>query len=96
VYYLPVKVLIVLVISIPQSTNTESCSLSNRSPGALRMKRMRDRRQRGFRCYLLEVSEADIDALVARGFLDRMRRHEPGSVERAITGLLRNFTACDL
>jgi hypothetical protein len=40
---------------------------------------------------LLEVSEADIDALVASGFLDRMRRHEPGSVERGITGLLRNL-----
>ena len=52
---------------------------------------MRDRRQRGFRCYLLEVSEADIDALVARGFLDRMRRHEPGAVERAIGGLLDNL-----
>ena len=54
------------------------------------MQRMRDRRQRGFRCYLLEVSEADIDALV-RGFLDRMRRNEPGAVERAIGGLLDNL-----
>jgi len=52
---------------------------------------MRERRQRGFRCYLLEVCEADIDALVARGFLDRMRRHEPGAVERAIGGLLDNL-----
>ena len=64
---------------------------SNRSPGALRMRQMRERRQRGFRCYLLEVCEADIDALVARGFLDRMRRHEPGAVERAIGGLLDNL-----
>ena len=55
------------------------------------MKRMRDRRPRGFRCYLLEVSEADVDALVARGFLDRMRRHEPGAVEKAIGGLLDNL-----
>ena len=55
------------------------------------MKRMRQRRQRGFRCYWLEICEGDIDALVARGFLDRMRRHEPGAVERAIGGLLDNL-----
>jgi hypothetical protein len=80
--------------SLPQSTTAKSCFFSlkpKRSPGALRMKRMRDRRQRGFRCYLLEVSEADIDALVASGFLDRMRRNESGAVERAIGGLLDNL-----
>jgi hypothetical protein len=64
---------------------------SNRSAGAIRMKRMRDRRQRGFRCFQIEVSKADLDALVARGFLDRMRRNEPGAVERAIGGLLDNL-----
>jgi hypothetical protein len=52
---------------------------------------MRERRRRGFRCYWLEICEADIDALVARGFLDRMRRNEPGAVERAIGGLLDNL-----
>jgi hypothetical protein len=64
--------------------------LSARStrPGTIRMARLRERRQRGFRCYLVEVCEADIDALVARGFLDRQRRNHPGAVERAIGGLL--------
>jgi len=52
---------------------------------------MRERRQRGFRCYLLELSEADINALVSRGFLDRLRRHEQGAVEQAIGGLLDNL-----
>jgi hypothetical protein len=59
------------------------------------MKRMRERRQRGFRCYLLEVSDADIEALVARGFLDRMRRNESGAVDRAIDGLLDNLHGYD-
>jgi len=63
----------------------------HRSAGAVRMKRMRDRRQRGCRCFQIEVSKADIDALVARGFLDRMRRNEPGAVERAIGGVLDNL-----
>jgi hypothetical protein len=82
------------VISIPALNASNACSLteaSNRSAGGIRMKRMRERRQRGFRCYLLEVCEADINALVARGFLDRMRRNEPGAVERAIGGLLDNL-----
>jgi hypothetical protein len=52
------------------------------------MARLRERRQRGFRCYSIEVCDADIDALVARGFLDRLRRDDPGAVERAIGGLL--------
>ena len=52
------------------------------------MARLLDRRRRGFRCYSVEVSEADIDALVARGFLGRLRRGDPGVVERAIGGLL--------
>ena len=56
------------------------------------MKRMRQRRERGYRCHWIEVSQADIDALVARGFLDRMRRSEPGAVERAIGGLLDNLS----
>ena len=57
-------------------------------PGAIRMARLRERRQRGFRCYPIEVCEADIDALVARGFLDRLHRDDPGAVERAIGRLL--------
>jgi hypothetical protein len=52
------------------------------------MARLRERRQRGFRCYSIEVCGADIDALVARGFLDRLRRDDPSAVERAIGGLL--------
>jgi hypothetical protein len=52
------------------------------------MARLRERRHRGFRCYSVEVCESDIDALVARGFLDRLRRGDPRAVERAIGGLL--------
>ena len=57
-------------------------------PSATRMARLCERRQRGFRCYSIEVCDADIDALVARGFLDRLRRDDPCAVERAIGGLL--------
>lgn len=49
---------------------------------------MRERRRRGFRCYLVEVRDSNIDALVARGFLDRLRRDHPDAIERAIGALL--------
>ena len=49
---------------------------------------MRERRRRGFRCYLVEVRQANIDALVARGFLDRLRRDDPDAIERAIGAML--------
>ena len=42
------------------------------SPGAMRMARLRDRRQRGYRCAVLEISAADIDGLIAHGLLDRL------------------------
>ena len=67
----------------PSSQNRRSTR-----PSATRMARLRERRQRGFRCYSIEVCDADIDALVARGFLDRLRRDDPCAVERAIGGLL--------
>jgi hypothetical protein len=57
-------------------------------PGAIRMARLFDRRRRGFRCFVIEICQADINALVARGFLDRMRRDDPGAIERAIGAVL--------
>jgi len=56
--------------------------------GAIRMARLRDRRQRGFRCCTIEISEADIDRLLRRGYLDRLHRHDPTAVERAIGAVL--------
>ena len=52
------------------------------------MRRLRERRQRGFTVYHVEVSEADIDAFVARGFLDRMKRHDKQAIQAAIHALL--------
>ena len=61
--------------------------LSNR-PGAIRMWRLRDRRQRGFRVRQIEVCDNDIKALIAHGLLDRLQRDDAGAVERAIGSLL--------
>ena len=60
----------------------------SKRPGAIRMARLRDRRQRGYRCAVLEISAADIDGLIAHGLLDRLHRDDPSAIERAIGSLL--------
>ena len=52
------------------------------------MTRLHGRRERGFRVYQVEVCAADLDALIARGFLDRLHRDDPSAVERAIGAVL--------
>ena len=61
-------------------------------PGALRMARLRDRRQRGYRCAVLEVCAADIDGLIAHGLLDKLQRNDPSAIECAIGSLLDRLT----
>jgi hypothetical protein len=60
----------------------------SKRPGAIRMARLRDRRQRGYRCTVLEICPADIDGLIAHGLLDRLQRDDPSAVEQAIGRLL--------
>jgi hypothetical protein len=57
-------------------------------PSAVRMRRLYDRRRRGFRCVTMEICDADVDRLVARGFLDRIDRHDDAAVDVAIARLL--------
>ena len=61
---------------------------SSTRSSAIRMARLRDRRKRGFVCYMIEVSDADIERLVRRGYLDRLRRDDPASVEVAVGAVL--------
>ena len=48
------------------------------------MARLRDRRERGFVCYNVEVCDADLDGLIARGLLDRVRRNDSAAVQHAL------------
>jgi hypothetical protein len=61
-------------------------------PGAIRMIRLRERRRRGFRVFQIEVCDGDLEALIARGFLDRLERSDPTAIERAIGCLLERLT----
>lgn len=53
------------------------------------MARLRDRRKRGFVCYVIEICDADIERLVRSGYLDRQRRDEPLAVQWAIAEVLQ-------
>ena len=67
------------------------CSLmqtSNRSPSAIRMARLRERRELGYRCLLIEVHPIDVEALVRSGFLDRLHCDDPAAVKTAIEKML--------
>ena len=62
-----------------------------RSPGAERMRRHRDRRQKGLRCVRIELREAEIDTLI------QCRRLAPGSrgdltaVRTALYGFIDDY-----
>ena len=60
-------------------------------PSAERMRRMLDRRRRGFRCLTLEYCTADVDGLVRSGFLDQQHRDDPAAIERAIAAILERL-----
>ena len=58
------------------------------SAAALRMRRHRERRRDGLRCMTIEVREAEIDALIRKGFLRDDARHDLQAVKKAFYGFL--------
>jgi hypothetical protein len=60
----------------------------SRSPGAERMRRHRDRRQKGLRCVRIELREAEIDVLIRRGRLAGDSRGDLAAVRKAMYGFL--------
>jgi hypothetical protein len=60
-------------------------------PNAVRMRRLLDRRRRGFRCLTIEYCDADVDGLVRSGLLDRQHRDDDAAVERAIVSMLERL-----
>jgi hypothetical protein len=56
------------------------------SPAAMRMRRSRERRRGGLRCFLVEIRATEIDTLVRRGFLRTDACNEQNAV---LEGLYR-------
>ena len=55
--------------------------MASETAGAIRQRRRRDRRARGFFCVNVEIGDADVAGLIERGMLDRLQRHDPEAVK---------------
>jgi hypothetical protein len=60
------------------------------SRGAARMARHRRRRKKGFRCLMVELHEAEIEALIKRQQLGPENRNDPGAVKAALYKFLED------
>jgi len=55
---------------------------------ATRTQRYRARRRQGSRCILVDVSEDDVAALVARSYLPKEASRDPAAIKAAVEGLV--------
>lgn len=62
--------------------------VARKTTGAVRQRRYRDRRARGFRVVGVEVGDADISGLIADGYLDRRQRHDSEAIQGALHAFL--------
>ena len=69
-------------------TTLAAAPTRSRSPGAERMRRHRDRRQKGLRCVRIELRETEIDVLIGRGRLADDSRGDLAAVRKALHGFL--------
>jgi hypothetical protein len=58
------------------------------SAAAERMRRHRQRRRDGLRCFMIELRETEIDALIRKGLLPPGNRHNYDSVQSALYAFL--------
>ena len=59
-----------------------------KTAAAIRQRRHRDRRHRGFFCATVEIGVDDIGGLIDRGSLDRMHQDHPDQVQQALHAFL--------
>jgi hypothetical protein len=59
-----------------------------RTAAAERMRRHRQRKRDGLRCFIIELRETEIDALTRMGLLVAENRHDYGSVQSALYAFL--------
>ena len=58
----------------------------DKTAAAIRQRRHRDRRHRGFVCVTVEIGADDIGGLIDRDLLDRIHQGDPDQVQRALHG----------
>jgi hypothetical protein len=60
------------------------------SPAAKRMRRHRERRQKGLRCLTIELRVTEIEALIRQGLLQMEMRNSPRHIRQALYAYLDN------
>ncbi len=60
------------------------------SPGAMRMRRSRERRREGLRCLRVELRATEIDALIRKGLLKSETRNERKVILQALDAFLED------
>ena len=69
--------------AIPPSNESAACSAA-----AERMRRHRQRRRDGLRCFMIELRETEINALIRKGLLELENRQDYDSVQAALYAFL--------
>jgi hypothetical protein len=70
------------------TTNSPIAAAATRSASAERMRAYRQRRRDGLRCFLIELRETGIDALIRKGLLKPETRNDPNAVSVALYAFL--------
>jgi len=73
-----------------EMTMTPTAESTTRSAAAERMRLHRERRRLGLRCLMIELCEAEIDALICRGLLQPETRNDPSAVSTALYAFLEH------
>jgi hypothetical protein len=74
-----------MLMTLPPPVSAEPAS---RSAAAERMRRHRQRRRDGLRCFMIELRETEIDALIRKGLWGAENRHDYDSVQSALYAFL--------
>jgi hypothetical protein len=61
---------------------------ATRTAAAERMRRHRQRRRDGLRCFIIELRETEVDALIRKGLLEAENRRDYDSVQLALYAFL--------
>ena len=65
------------------NTETKAAPIRSPSPSAKRMRLYRRRRQRGLRPFQIQLGRMDIEALIAKGYLDSNDREDSFAIAQA-------------
>ena len=74
-----------MIMMLPPLSSAEPAT---RTAAAERMRRHRQRRRDGLRCFIIELRETEIDALISNGLLAAEKRQDYDSLQSAFYAFL--------